>query len=253
MRRTESRIGVLALCAFALVLPFATRAALQVKVTDSSKPHIPSDVAWTEETIEQAKSGDALRGLLISRRCERCHGDEGFSPSPAIPNLAGMNPLVTWKQLEDFRVGRRESMVMTNIASALSLRDSADLAAYYSLLPSSPDPQDNRAFPDKPADVSANTVAARLVSLGDGRRGIPPCAGCHGPVAYVTGAPSLATQNGEYILRELDSFTDGTRENDINVRMRSIARALSEDERHALADYYGAGRGTGPAAAAFSR
>jgi cytochrome c553 len=235
-----------------LAIP-ATWGAFQIKVTDSSHPHIPTEVEWSDGTIRQAKSGDALRGLLISRRCERCHGQEGFSQSPSIPNLAGMSQLVTWKQLEDFRSGKRESEVMHTIASALSPRDAADLAAYYFLLPSSSDPQDNRAFPEPAPDSADMAMASRLISLGDGRRGIPPCQACHGPVAYVTGAPSLATQNADYIFRELERFSDESRANDMNVRMRSIARQLNEDEKHALAGYYGAGRGNLPAAAPMSK
>ena len=169
--------------------------------------------------------------------------------NPSIPNLASMNQLVIWKQLEDFRSDKRKSEVMEKIASALSSRDSSDLAAYYSLLPNSPDPQDNRAFPEAVSDSEKLAVASRLISLGDGRRGIPPCGACHGPVAYVRGAPSLATQNADYILRELEQFSDDNRSNDINLRMRSIASQLSENEKRALADYYGAGRGNLPAAA----
>lgn len=241
------------LCCAALTVPLATGAAFRIKITDASRPRVPSNVAWTNETIQQATSGDALRGLLISRRCERCHGLEGFSLSSSIPNLAGLNPLVIWKQLEDFRSDKRTSEVMQKIASALSQRDSADLAAYYSLLPNSPDPQDNRAFPEPVPEGEQLAIASRLISLGDGRRGIPPCQACHGPVAYVKGAASLTTQNGDYILRELEQFSRQNRSNDINVRMRSIAASLSDQEKRALADYYGAGRGNLPASAAGSR
>jgi cytochrome c553 len=236
-------------CVATLALPITGDAAFPIKVTDSSQSQVPSNVAWTRETIREATGGDVLRGLLISRRCERCHGQEGFSPSPSIPNLANMNPLVIWKQLEDFRTGKRVSEVMERIAGALSPRDSADLSAYYSLMPNSPDPLDRRAFPEEAPNSVYLRVASRLVSLGDGRRGIPPCQACHGPVAYVLGAPSLTTQNSDYIFRELEQFSDESRANDINLRMRSIASHLSEEEKQALAEYYGAGRGNLPAAA----
>lgn len=253
MARTElCRTRRVLVYAAALFLPVATWAAHQIRVS-RSEPRTPTNVAWTDDTIREASGGDALRGLLISRRCERCHGQEGFSPSPSIPNLAGMDQLVTWKQLEDFRSGKRDSGVMRKIASDLSPRDSADLAAYYHLLPSSADPQDNRAFPEAISDPALIPIAARLISLGDGRRGVPPCQACHGPVAYVTGAPSLSAQNSDYILRELNGFADESRTNDINVRMRSIAQELTVDERRALSEYYGAGRGSSPAAAAITR
>jgi cytochrome c553 len=190
-----------------------------------------------------------LRGLFIARRCEHCHGSEGFSAEAAIPNLAGMDRLVMWKQLEDFRSAKRESPVMQKIAGVLSVKDSADLAAYYSMLPSSPDPQDLRAFPQATPGSAHATTAAGLIAAGDAERGIPPCQACHGPVGYKTGAPSLATQNADYILAQLEKFAARTRANDIDMPMRSIAADLTEEERHALAEYYGAGFGQSPASA----
>jgi cytochrome c553 len=210
---------------------------------DAAEPpvRIPSNVAWTAETIAMATSGDAFRGSLIGRRCDRCHGREGFSSSPTVPNLASMDRLVIWKQLEDFRSGKRSSPVMQPIANSLALQDSADVAAYYWMMPIFSDPQDDRAFPQPLSDPRREAVAGRLIGSGDGSRGLPPCQACHGPIGFVIGAPSLATQNANYLLEQLDGFASGSRANDINMRMRSIAAQLTEDERHALAESYGAG------------
>jgi cytochrome c553 len=54
-------------------------------------------------------------------------------------------------------------------------------------------------------------------------------------------------QNGDYVLNQLEMFASRSRANDINLPMRTIATLLSEDERHALAEYYGAGLGLQPA------
>ncbi len=43
------------------------------------------------------------------------------------------------------------------------------------------------------------------------------------------------TQNGDYILNQLEMFANQTRANDINEPMRTIAVLLTDDERHALA------------------
>ena len=218
-------------------------AGVVVMGSDAAEPpvRIPSNVAWTAETIAMALSGDAFRGSLIGRRCDRCHGREGFSSSPSVPNLASMDRLVIWKQLEDFRAGKRSSHVMQPIANSLSLQDSADVAAYYWMMPIFADPQDDRAFPQPMSDPRHEAVAGRLINSGDGSRGLPPCQACHGPIGFVIGAPSLATQNANYLLEQLDGFASGSRANDINMRMRSIAVQLTEDERHALAESYGAG------------
>lgn len=231
--------------ALAILFVSAT-SALLLQAGDHPPDHVPSYVAWTPETKAAASSGDAFRGMLLAKRCDHCHGSEGFSDRASTPNLAGIDKLAIWKQLEDFKTHKRLSHTMDPIASSLSPRDEADVVAYYARLPIFTDPQDNRVFPQSRPDPVHAAIALHLVSFGDGERGIPPCQACHGPVAYRPGVPSLATQNAAYVLTQLEAFADGTRANDINMPMRTIAGLLTEDERQALADYYGSGLGLQP-------
>ena len=94
-------------------------------------------------------------------------------------------------------------------------------------------------------DASLAPIAIRLIVFGDGPRGIPPCQACHGPIGNVKGAPPLSNQNGSYLREQLEHFASGDRTNDINVRMRSIARQLTAEEKTAVSEYYGAGLGPG--------
>ena len=235
----------LLLLAITLLLSGRDSSAQKESESSDLPVRIPSNVAWTGETFAIISHGDAFRGLLLARRCNHCHGEEGFSSVPDFPNLAGEDRLSFWKQMQDFRSGKRTSPVMQAIAEGLSARDSADLAAYYAMLPTASDAQDNRAFPQAMQDRSRASMAIRLVVFGDGQRGIPPCQSCHGPVSYVQGAPPLANQNGNYLEQQLEHFSDGNRANDINVRMRSIARQLTAEEKTALSEFYGAGMGPG--------
>jgi cytochrome c553 len=61
----------------------------------------------------------------------------------------------------------------------------------------------------------------------------------------VKGAPPLAQQNGDYLEQQLEYFSNGFRTNDINVRMRSVARQLTAEEKAAVSEFYGAGLGPG--------
>ena len=223
--------------------------SLLLQAGDNSSDGVPSYVSWTADTIAAASRGDAFRGMLLARRCDHCHGAEGFSSVASTPNLAGIDRLVVWKQLQDFRAHKRRSRAMEPIAESLSSRDTADVAAYYSKLPVFSDPQDNRVFPQSRPDPAHAEIASHLVAFGDGERGIPPCQACHGPVAYRPGVPSLMAQNAVYVLDQLEAFAGRTRANDINMPMRTIAGLLTEDERHALAEYYGAGYGLQPGSA----
>lgn len=237
-----------------LLLPLVFGATTFLLQTSASPAiRIPSNIVWTSETMARASGGDAFHGMLLAHRCDHCHGAEGFSPALSTPNLAGIDRPSIWKQLEDFRTQKRVSPVMQPIASSLSEHDLADVAAYYSMLPNLPEPQDNRSFPQSQPGAAHVVLASRLVSTGDGERGIPPCQACHGPVAYRTGAPSLSTQNADYILRQLERFADNSRSNDINMPMRTIASELTEEEKHALAEYYGSALGMLPAAATTPR
>jgi len=224
---------------------FVTSSLLLV-ASDNAPERVPSYVSWSQQTLTAASAGDAFRGMLLAKRCDHCHGAEGFSAAGSTPNLAGMDKLAVWKQLEDFRSHKRTSRVMEPIAESLSPRDVSDVVAYYSKLPVFTDPEDNRSFPGvQPNPVHAG-IASHLVSFGDGERGIPPCQSCHGPVAYRPGVPSLTTQNSEYFLDQLTAFANGKRANDINMPMRTISSLLTEGERQALAEYYGSGRGLQP-------
>jgi cytochrome c553 len=233
----------------ALIFLIGAAATSLLEAGDNPPDRVPSNVEWTPETIAAASAGDAFRGMLLARRCDHCHGAEGFSSVGYTPNLAGMDKLAIWKQLEDFRARKRLSRTMGPIAEALSSRDVADVVAYYAKLPVFQDAQDNRIFPQNPPEANHAGIASHLVSFGDGERGIPPCQACHGPVAYRPGVPSLATQNAEYVLNQLEAFANRSRANDINEPMRTIAALLSEDERHALAEYYGSGLGLQPGSA----
>jgi cytochrome c553 len=228
-----------------LAFSFVALIATSIVLADgaASQEHIPSNISWTPETIAAASSGEAFRGMLLARHCDHCHGSEGFSAVASTPNLAGINNLAIWKQLRDFQAHKRSSRAMEPIAASLSARDIADVVAYYAALPVFSDPQDNRIFPQALPEASHSAIASHLITFGDGERGIPPCQSCHGPVAYKTGAPSLAMQNVEYISNQLAAFARGVRANDINEPMRTIAGLLTEEERQALAEYYGAGLG----------
>lgn len=228
------------------ILAGVAASSLLVVANDTPPDRIPSYVEWTQHTIAAASSGDAFRGMLLAKRCEHCHGSEGFSPVASTPNLAGLDKLAIWKQLEDFRARKRISPVMGPIAESLTVHDVADVVAYYGALPVFSDPQDNRSFPQMRSNPDHASVASRLISFGDGSRGIPPCQACHGPVAYRPGAASLMNQNSEYVLNQLEAFANGSRANDINMPMRTISALLADNERHALAEFYGSGMGLDP-------
>ena len=206
---------------------------------------IPSLIAWTPGTLDKIAAGNAKRGAFIALNCTACHGQGGISHSGLIPTLAGMDAPAIYKQLDDFRSGKRLWGVMQAIAKALSPQDSADVAAYFAGLSRETAAIGHQQFslleeePLVAGGVQKNDPAARLVYIGDPQRTIAPCAACHGPTGRKTGAPPLKNQQAAYIQRQLGSFAQGIRENDIGEQMRVIAKQLTPEEMHALAAFYG--------------
>jgi cytochrome c553 len=204
---------------------------------------VPSLIAWTPRTLDNIGAGNAERGAFIALNCTACHGEQGVSHSSLIPTLAGMDAAALYKQLEDFRSDKRPWGVMQGIAKALSPQDSADAAAYFADL--SKEALERQQLPLRQEEplvaggLEKSDLAVRLIYIGDPRRTIAPCASCHGPVGKKIGAPHLKDQQAAYIERQLASFAQGIRENDIGEQMRVIAKQLTPGEMQALAALYG--------------
>jgi cytochrome c553 len=200
----------------------------------------PTRIAWTRGTLARIASGSEKHGAFVALNCAACHGAHGVSPSTLVPTLAGMDPAVIYKQLDDYRSGKRLWGVMSAIATALNDQDSADVAAYFAHRPDGLAAIAAEGAPEGGRSLRQQDPSLRLVFAGDPERGIPPCAACHGPGAQMRGAPALRGQHTEYIERQLAAFAQGMRQNDINEQMRVIAHEMTAAEMHAVAVHYGA-------------
>lgn len=199
----------------------------------------PTRIAWTRATLAQIAEGNIERGASVAMMCSPCHGKQGVSSSGLNPTLAGMDAAVIYKQLDDYRAGKRSGGAMNVFAKALSPQASADVAVYFaSRTTGLASAASERSQSGNPPEQ--DPAAVRLAFVGDPSRGIPPCAACHGPDEMKLGAPALKGQQLAYIERELVAFAKDTRRNDIDERMRTIASPLTPLEMHRLAEFYGA-------------
>jgi cytochrome c553 len=64
--------------------------------------------------------------------CVACHGNDGIGILPEYPNLAGQHADYIKHSLKAYRAGQRKNAVMTGMAAALTDKDIAELADYYS-------------------------------------------------------------------------------------------------------------------------
>ncbi|WP_263769690.1 c-type cytochrome [Propionivibrio soli] len=167
--------------------------------------------------------------------CVACHGADGNSQTPANPILAGQGADYLFKQLSDFKAADskapvRNNPIMVGMAAPLSVEDMKSLAAYFS---------QQKVKPSAASDDKLVATGRALWRKGDFERGVPACAGCHGPAGAGIPAqyPRLAGQYAEYTETQLKNFRSEERSNDPERTMRTIADKLSDKQIKALSDY----------------
>lgn len=79
-----------------------------------------------------ASAGDAAIGKEKSMMCMGCHGANGISVSPEIPNLAGQKKNYLINTIKDFRAEVRKNPIMNTMAKTLSDTDIENLTTYFS-------------------------------------------------------------------------------------------------------------------------
>ena len=79
-------------------------------------------------------AGDIEAGKTKAAMCVGCHGADGISFSPEIPNLAGQKSGYIVKAIKDFKTGARKNPMMQSMVASLSDVDAEDLAAYFASL-----------------------------------------------------------------------------------------------------------------------
>jgi cytochrome c553 len=176
------------------------------------------------------EQGNAEQGRKIAETCDSCHAATPQNASSDFPYLQGQLATYLYKQLQDYKHGKRPHDIMKAIVAGLSDQDMANVARWYSL----------QSRPERTPSTMNRETVMNLVERGDGRRILPPCSACHGNDGQgkMIDNPSLAGQKAVYLENALLAYQSGTRYNDLYQRMRLIAQQLSQDEIKLLAKYY---------------
>src|SRR6185369_7691580 len=186
---------------------------------------------------EEAKGkADPAKGKIIAETiCVACHGADGNSPVSANPNLAGQVEEYIHKQLTNFKAvgdkpAARNNPIMAGMVAALSDDDMKNVAAWFA---------SQKQNPAAAKDQAKIALGQKLWRQGDFKKGVPACAGCHGPAGAGLPAqyPRLAGQFPEYTEAQLKAFRLEERANDPEKMMRMIAAKLSDAEIKAVAEF----------------
>jgi len=167
--------------------------------------------------------------------CVACHNADGNSTISTNPILAGQGADYLFKQLSEFKSvddkpAIRNNAIMTGMTAALSVEDMKSLALYFS---------QQKQKPSAATDEKLVAAGKTIWRKGDFDKGIPACAGCHGPAGAGIPAqfPRLSGQYAEYTATQLKNFRSEERSNDPAGVMRSIGDKLSDKQIKAVADY----------------
>ncbi|WP_028941875.1 c-type cytochrome [Pseudomonas vranovensis] len=166
--------------------------------------------------------------------CLGCHGPDGKGMAAAgFPRLAGLPAAYLSKQLHDFRDGTRKNPIMEPLAKALSDEEIQAVTTTLAAMPSDP-------VADTRRRQMAGDATQKLALYGDWSRKLPGCVQCHGPGGVGVGEhfPPLAHQPAAYLVAQLNAWRDGSRRNDPNQLMVGVAKAMSDEEIKAVADYF---------------
>ena len=181
-----------------------------------------------------AKPDPKKGGEIASQVCAACHGPDGNSPTPANPKLAGQHADYLYKQLTNFKTKpgakepERNNAIMAGFAAQLSDQDMRNVSAFYAAQP---------LTPAAARDKNLVELGRNIYRAGIAAKGVPACAGCHGPngVGMPAQFPRLQGQYAEYTESQLTAFRQGTRAN--NASMTTISTRLSDAEIKAVSDY----------------
>ena len=170
--------------------------------------------------------------------CTACHGKQGRATSDGYyPRIAGKPEGYLFNQLSNFRDGRRQYPLMTNLLSHLSDAYLHDIAAYFSAQhPPYPPPQ---AVEATPAVLERGRI---LVMKGDSSNKIPACIACHGQAltGVVPAIPGLIGLPRDYINAQFGAWKNGVRKAKAPDCMAQITARLSLEDIHAASSWLAA-------------
>lgn len=184
---------------------------------------------------QPAPEGNVERGSEVAARCIACHQADGSGKhtegGESWPRLAGLNAAYIARQLHDFKQGSRQNAAMMPFANMLDDQQIADVAAYYSQM------EATAGAGGADADEATLQRGQQLAERGDWSVYIVACTSCHGPGNRGAGDvfPGIAGQHAGYIEAQLEAWKAGSRNNDAQDLMGSIAGRMSDEDILAVA------------------
>jgi len=237
-----------------LISPFSALLCILVLGGCTYFNNIPPVSALENPTRSRTLGDYEVAGnVLAVQVCAACHGVNGQSQSPMVPNLAGQHREYLVNQLQHYRNRSRSNLYavqyMWGMAGPLKDKQIEELADYFS----------------KQAPVKASKVNSGDPKLARGKeifengipeQGVIQCNSCHGPNGEgIATFPRLAGQKAYYLVQQLNVWQHPdqkrfmqvggntwaprtiTFDRPLGVLMQNIVKNLSDEDAKAVAGY----------------
>lgn len=172
-------------------------------------------------------TGDTVAGKKSAAICTACHGENGVSVAPGVPNLAGQYSDYMLHQIFNFQQGTRSDPSKTELVKKLTNRDEINnISAYF-------------ASQTQMTGATMSNEAGKSVYTEKG------CINCHGEAGkgkpqYNAIFPIIGGQRKEYLVKQMNDFKNGTRNTDVTEIMSQAANQLTEEEIESVCKYLAA-------------
>jgi cytochrome c553 len=201
------------------------------------KKHAATLLLGLAALATSAQAQDAAAGEKKAAMCIGCHGIAGYQASfpevHKVPMISGQGAKYIANALASYKKGERRHPTMRGVATSLSDKDMADLAAYYERHGAS----SVKTVAEMPAAQPSAEVAALLAKGG--------CVACHGanfskPIE--ASYPKIAGQHADYLFVALRAYSveGNTNIGRSNAIMSGQVKQFKREELKLLAKYIGA-------------
>ncbi|HEV8095843.1 MAG TPA: c-type cytochrome [Burkholderiales bacterium] len=164
------------------------------------------------------------RGKARAGECAKCHGVDGNSTTPGLPNLAGQQTRYLIIALQEYARGERKTSPKHAAMRALTPVEMESVAMFFA----SQTPAPRSAPPASDPSAGASLIAV--------------CSGCHGAqgIAGDSTIPNLASQDFTYLVESIKAYRT-TRKRE---KMQLYITGLSQADIHNVAAFYAVQKST---------
>jgi cytochrome c553 len=172
-----------------------------------------------DEQTEPNANDPVQLGKAAAAACAGCHGADGNSLIPGMPNLTAQAPEYFIASIKAYQSGGRPGNMMTGLVVSIDDETIQNMALYYALQ------EPRRTAQAGSGDAEAGGEAAQA------------CSSCHGADGNVTATdiPTLAGQNAVYLAAAMRAYAQGKRE---HAQMVTATAELGDADIDALAAFY---------------